>query len=80
MSPREKQGRQRQRHASLERVYDDNQVLTFNERCRLNRISLRNGRRILKGPGGPKVLQLSQNRIGIRYADNRGWQESRARA
>jgi hypothetical protein len=57
----------------------DNQVLTFLEWCRLNRISERNGRRILDGPDGPVVTMLSARRIGITVGNNRAWQQSRER-
>jgi hypothetical protein len=55
------------------------QVLTFREWCRLNGISERNGRRILKEPGGPVVTLLSPRRIGITVGNNREWQARRAR-
>ena len=58
----------------------DDQVLTFHEWCRLNRISERTGRRILEGPDGPPFVQLSPRRIGIRVAANREWQHARERA
>ena len=54
-------------------------VLPFDIWCRLNNLSPRTGRRILASGNGPRVTQLSSNRIGITYADNRAWQESRAR-
>jgi hypothetical protein len=57
----------------------DDQVLTKVEWCKLNRFSLRTGTNILAGGNGPRVLQLSARRIGIRVIDNRRWQESRAR-
>ena len=57
----------------------DDQVLSFPEWCSLNRISERNGRRILNGPNGPTVTMLSPRRVGVRVADNRAWQQSRAR-
>jgi hypothetical protein len=50
------------------------QVLTFFEWCRLNRISERTGRRILAGDDGPKVTMLSARRIGITVGANRRWQ------
>jgi hypothetical protein len=59
--------------------FDDRQVLPFETWCRLNNLSPRTGRRVLASGGGPRVTQLSANRIGITYADNRAWQESRAR-
>jgi len=55
------------------------QVLTFREWCRLNRISGRTGRRILAAPGGPTVVRLSPKRIGITVGANRLWQQSRER-
>ena len=58
---------------------NDNQVLTFHEWCQLNRISERTGRRILKSGSGPKVVQLSEKRIGITIGANRSWQEQQAR-
>jgi hypothetical protein len=58
----------------------DDFVLTFAEWCRANRISERNGRRILAGPDGPIVTMLSARRIGITVANNRRWQKSRERA
>jgi hypothetical protein len=59
---------------------DPDAVLTFVEWCLLNHISQRQGRRILKAPGGPIVTQLSDNRIGISRRNNRTWQAARARA
>ena len=55
----------------------DDQVLTFPEWCRLNRISERTGRRILDSPEGPPIVQLSPRRFGIRVAANREWQHAR---
>jgi hypothetical protein len=55
------------------------QVLTFFEWCRLNRISERTGRRILAGGTGPKVTMLSPRRLGITIGANRRWQAARAR-
>jgi hypothetical protein len=57
----------------------DDQVLTFLEWCRLNRISERSGRRIISAPGGPRVTMLTSRRYGVRAGDNREWQQSRAR-
>lgn len=57
----------------------DDQVLTFPEWCQLNRVSARNGRRILASPDGPKVTMLSARRIGITIRANRNWQKSKER-
>jgi hypothetical protein len=61
-------------------VSHDDQVLTFLEFCKLNRISERTGRRILNGPNGPAVTMLSPRRIGITVRANRAWQNSKERA
>src|SRR5262245_2175460 len=55
----------------------DDQILTFPEWCRLNRISERTGYRIIKGPDGPKTVQISERRFGIRVGTNREWQHAR---
>jgi hypothetical protein len=80
-TPREQHKQQKQYalDAPLSALHDD-QVLTFLEWCRINRISERNGRRILDGPGGPVVTMLSARRIGITVGNNRIWQKSRERA
>jgi hypothetical protein len=57
----------------------DDQVLSFVEWCRLNRISERNGRRILASPDGPQTVQLSQRRVGVTVRANREWQRARER-
>src|SRR5262249_55719018 len=57
----------------------DDQVLSFVEWCRLNRISERNGRRILASPDGPQTVQLSQRRVGVTVRANREWQHARER-
>ena len=50
----------RQAHAPAPFATDhDDQVLTFLEWCQLNRITERNGRRILASDHGPAVVQLS---------------------
>jgi hypothetical protein len=61
-------------------VSHDDQVLTFLEWCKLNRISERTGRRILNGSNAPKVTMLSPRRIGITVRANRALQESKGRA
>jgi hypothetical protein len=58
----------------------DDQVLTFLECCKVNRISERTGRRILNGSDGPTVTMLSPRRIGITVRANRAWQKSKERA
>ncbi len=56
---------------------NDDQILTFEEWCRLNRISEHTGRRILKAPGAPAFVKLTSRRYGISVRANREWQASR---
>jgi hypothetical protein len=56
----------------------DDQVLTFRERCALNGISARTGRRIIDGSDPPAIVRLSARRIGITVRSNREWQARRA--
>jgi hypothetical protein len=71
-----------QRHVMLrDRIRgDDDEILTVEEWCLINKLSPRTGHDILNGPDGPVVIQLSPRRIGVRRGDNRRWQESRARS
>jgi hypothetical protein len=55
------------------------QILTMDEWCCLNRISMRTGRRIIKSGKGPAVTQVSAQRIGILVKDNARWQRARQR-
>ena len=74
--------RRRLPNEPLSRLLDD-QVLTIPEWRRLNRLPERTARRILNDPDPtkrPKVTQLSAKRAGITVANNRAWQESRARS
>ena len=59
--------------------YTPDKVRTVYEWCSINGFSLDTGYRILAGKNGPKVLQLSAKRIGIRDSDNREWQDSLVR-
>jgi hypothetical protein len=54
-------------------------VLSFKQWCEVNGFSAATGRRILQSGSGPKVTQLSPNRIGIREDHNAEWQETRIR-
>jgi hypothetical protein len=68
-----------ERRRNVPHLPTDDFVLTFKEWCRANRISERNGRRILAGPNGPTVTLLSARRMGITVKNNRAWQQSRER-
>jgi predicted DNA-binding transcriptional regulator AlpA len=54
-------------------------VLSFRHWCEINNFSKATGRRIINRGEGPRVLQLSTRRIGIRESDNAAWQASRTR-
>jgi len=61
---------------------EDDRVLTLAEWRKLNALPERSARRILKDSDSakrPVLTQLSQRRYGITVANNRRWQESRAR-
>jgi hypothetical protein len=70
----------KQRLDLLPATLNDDMVLTYAEWCALNRISPRNGRRILGRDDGPVTTQLTARRIGVTVRANREWQASRERA
>jgi predicted DNA-binding transcriptional regulator AlpA len=59
---------------------DDCRVMTFPQWCHLNGFSRWTGERLIKAGQGPKIVQLSDRRIGITVAANREWQQARERA
>jgi predicted DNA-binding transcriptional regulator AlpA len=61
-----------------ERAHPD-RVLTFRQWCAVNGFSVTTGQRLVKAGKGPRILQLSARRLGIRESDNRAWQEARVR-
>jgi predicted DNA-binding transcriptional regulator AlpA len=58
---------------------EDLRCLTVKEWAQLCGFSLMTGKRVLASGEGPKTIQLSARRIGIRVGDCRRWQESRLR-
>jgi hypothetical protein len=58
---------------------DAHRIMSFRQWCELNGISLATGRRIISAGIGPVIIQLSARRIGISFAANAAWQQSRAR-
>jgi len=58
---------------------DDDRVMTIPEWAKLNSFSTCTGRRIIAAGKGPKVIELSARRLGVRVADNRAWQATRTR-
>jgi predicted DNA-binding transcriptional regulator AlpA len=81
MTLRENEINKRRRHQDErdQSHHYDNHVLSFRQWCELNGFSAATGRRILNSGHGPRVLQLSVRRIGIRESDNAAWQNARAR-
>lgn len=59
---------------------DELKVLTLKEWAALNGFSLMTGKRLIAGGEGPRIIQLSPRRVGVRVIDNRVWQEERLRA
>jgi hypothetical protein len=72
------QERRTQQRNTASSFADDDRVLSFAQWIELNGISPATGRRILAGGKGPKILRLSDRRIGIRVRDNREWQDTLA--
>ena len=56
-----------------------NAVMTFLQWCSLNGFSPATGKRLMRARRGPKIVQLSPKRIGIRNIDNDDWQKARLR-
>jgi hypothetical protein len=57
---------------------DDDEVMRFREWCRVNKLSERTGRRVIRGPDGPDVTRLSDKLIGVTKRNNRIWQARRS--
>ena len=72
--------KQKYREAARNISHVPDRVRTVTEWCVINGFSEDTGRRILKSGKGPKVLQLSTHRIGIRDSDNRAWQDGLVRS
>jgi predicted DNA-binding transcriptional regulator AlpA len=60
-------------------IVEDDRVLSFKQWCEMLGISRSTGQRIIAAGQGPRLVQLSAKRIGIRVSDNRAWQLSRLR-
>jgi predicted DNA-binding transcriptional regulator AlpA len=59
---------------------DELKVLTYREWCALAGISFKTGKRLFANGDGPKTVQLSPNRVGIRMIDHARWLEQRERS
>jgi hypothetical protein len=58
---------------------DDQKVLTRRQWAALNSLSIETAKKLFASGEGPRTIQLSTRRIGIRMIDNRIWQEARMR-
>jgi predicted DNA-binding transcriptional regulator AlpA len=52
-------------------------VMSFMEWCNDNGFSASTGRRVIKSGKGPRIIKLSERRIGITTAENLRWRASR---
>jgi len=59
---------------------DELKVLTLKEWAKLNGMSWMTAKRLFAAGEGPKTIQLSARRVGVRVIDNARWQEERLRA
>jgi hypothetical protein len=66
-----------QRFAEPLSTTNNDQVLSFQEWCRLNRFSERTGRRVLRSPDGPAFVKLTSRRYGVTVGANREYQARR---
>lgn len=90
MSDKAKRARNRRKsaqasaaHHTLTEGYNPRRMLSFKQWCALNDLSPDVGRRIINGltdTPPPKVTQVSDRRIGIRWDHNIEWQDARVRA
>jgi predicted DNA-binding transcriptional regulator AlpA len=54
-------------------------VLTLQQFAELNALSLRTVKRLIHNGKGPRVIQLTDRRVGIREDDAAAWQAARLR-
>jgi predicted DNA-binding transcriptional regulator AlpA len=59
---------------------DELRVLSLREAAALNGISWMTLKRLIARGDGPRILQISPKRIGIRVIDNARWQAARLRS
>jgi predicted DNA-binding transcriptional regulator AlpA len=58
---------------------DLDRVMSMPEWAKMAGLSVRTGREIIERGDGPKVVQLSERRIGVRVCDHRAWLAARTR-
>jgi predicted DNA-binding transcriptional regulator AlpA len=67
------------RHVNEHLTADELKVLSIRECAALNGISWMTLKRRIKAGDGPRIIQISPKRIGVRVIDNAKWQASRLR-
>jgi predicted DNA-binding transcriptional regulator AlpA len=63
--------------SEIDSVLDGDRVLTLAQWYTLNGFSRATAQRLIARGKGPRLIQLSERRIGIRLCDHREWQTSR---
>ena len=58
---------------------EDQRVLTLREWAKLNSLSFQTAKRMFAEGSGPRTVQLSKRRVGVRVIDNQRWAEARLR-
>jgi len=75
-SPAKQHRRARGEHLTA----DELKVLTIKQWAELNSLSFQTAKNMISAGDGPRIVQLTKRRIGIRVIDNRIWQEERLRS
>jgi predicted DNA-binding transcriptional regulator AlpA len=55
------------------------QVMSLAEWAKLNGFHISTAKRLIAAGDGPRIIQLSEHRVGVRHIDNQKWQEQRLR-
>jgi predicted DNA-binding transcriptional regulator AlpA len=61
-------------------VATEDQILTLREFATTARISISTVRRRIADGTGPKIIRLSDRRVGVRLGDYRAWLDKRTKA
>jgi predicted DNA-binding transcriptional regulator AlpA len=59
---------------------NDLKVLTLKQWAKLTGVSFQTAKRLIAAGDGPRIIQLSTKRIGVRMIDAARWSEQRLRA
>jgi predicted DNA-binding transcriptional regulator AlpA len=61
-------------------LHNEDRVFTIAEWAQASSISQRTARELIASGAGPRVVELSPNRLGIRVCDHREWLAARTRS